>query len=137
MSDQSSLDARVSTLEELARTILEALARFEANQARFEANQARFEANQTEMRVALMERSERLEDTQTQILDQVAIQSMAVETVRRADTDHRAELEAQRRLIASQRKSLDTVEEQILLLQRQITRLGTQVHELRGGGSGG
>jgi hypothetical protein len=67
VSEQPNLNARVATLEEIARNTAATL-------SRIEANQARSDANQTEMRVAIMERIERLEDELTQGIDQLAAQ---------------------------------------------------------------
>jgi flagellar motor switch protein FliG len=90
--DQPNLNAHIATLEEIARTTVSALSRIEENQARFDASQSRLEANQTEMRVAIMERIERLEDNLTTMIDQVAVHSTATELVRRTHDEQRDQL---------------------------------------------
>ena len=128
MQDGNGLDVGDATLEDIARTTAEVL-------TRIEAGQARLGASQTEMRVAIMDRIERLEDKLTAMVDEIATHTMATGLVRRSHDDHKAEIEAQRSAIASQSKHISTMEEQILLLQRQITRLDARLDALRGGGA--
>lgn len=44
-------------------------------------------------------------------------------------------MEAFRTALNTQRKNIDTMEEQIMLLQRQLSRLNAQVYDLRGKGA--
>lgn len=80
MSDQPNLAARVTTLEEIARSTVETL-------ARIEDRLTRLEASQTETRVAVMERIDRLEDKINVLADDVAAHTAATEMVRRTHSD--------------------------------------------------
>lgn len=87
MSDQPNLAARVTTLEEIARSTVEMLARIEDRLGRNEDRLTRLEASQTETRVAVMERIDRLEDKITVLADDVAAHTAATEMVRRTHSD--------------------------------------------------
>jgi peptidoglycan hydrolase CwlO-like protein len=119
------LEAKVDDLGAGQTAIHVAQAKLEAGQAKLEAAQAKLEEgykglreDQTALRVGLMARMDRLQDTLTSIRDDIIV------NMGRADRAHEA--------ADSTRAELRALGEQVNAMTRQITRLQTQVRELRG-----
>ena len=93
-------------------------ASLEAGQAKLENAQARLEESQTQLRVELMSRMDRLQNTLTGIRDDIGV------NMGRADRAHEA--------ADNTRAELRTLGEVVTGMGRQIQRLQTAVRELRG-----
>jgi chromosome segregation ATPase len=112
---QGSLDAGLVKLEAGQTRLGDRLTKLEDRQTRLEDRQARLEAGQTSLRVDLMDR---LEDMNTKIRDDIAVNFGTADAVRRANDNTREELRA--------------LSDVVSVMHRQINRLQTEVEQLKG-----
>ncbi|WP_146101534.1 hypothetical protein [Rhodopila globiformis] len=100
------------------KTLEAGQARLEAGQTSLEDRQIRLETGQTSLRVDLMARMDRREDMNTKIRDDIAVNFGTADAVRRANDNTREELRA--------------LSEVVSLMHRQISRLQTEVEQMKG-----
>jgi hypothetical protein len=98
--------------------IMSILMRLEAGQTRLDTGLSSLEAGQAKLRIDVMERIDRLQDTVTAIRDDIVVNFGATDAVKRAHDSTREEMRAYSEILTQ--------------IVRKVRTLESQVRELRG-----